>query len=110
MTYLPVEQLHSRAEFLSAKFEHGEGTRYIDEVIDLDRRALKLCPPGHSERPVSLILLSLHLNRRYHQLGVARDLEEVTVLAREALSLCPQGHPYQSVVLHNLALCLHSVR
>ena len=109
MMYLPVKQLHSRAESLYAKFEHGEGTRYIDEAIDLDRRALELCPPSQFERPVSSILLSLHLDCRYSQLGAARDLEEVIVLAREALSLCPQGHPYQSVVLNN-ALYLHLVR
>ena len=33
----PVEQLHSCAESLIAKFKQGGGTSCIDEAIDLDR-------------------------------------------------------------------------
>ena len=45
MMYLPVGQLHSRAESsLFAKFEQGGGISYIDEAIDLDREALELFP------------------------------------------------------------------
>lgn len=47
MTCLPVERLHSRAESLAAKFEQGREAGYIDEAIDLDRKALRLCAPGH---------------------------------------------------------------
>ena len=106
MMYLLAEQLHSQAESLSTKFKQGGGTRYIDEAIELDRRALMLCPPGHSGRSGSLIWLALHLAYRYDQLGEMWDLDEAIVLDREALSLRPQGHPYRSMSLNNLAICL----
>ena len=58
------------------------------------------------QQSASLIWPAFHLNCRYRQLGVARDLEEVIILVREALSLCPQGHPDRSMSLNNLALHL----
>ena len=104
MTYLLAEQLHSRAKSLSTKFNQGGETRYIEETIDLDRQALALCPPGHSERLGLLFQLAFDLGYRYNQLGEMKDLEEAIVLDREALSLCPQGHPDRSMSLNNLAL------
>ena len=103
MTDLPVEQLHSRAESLLAKFEQGGGTSCINEAIDLDREALELCLPGHPKRSVSLTWLAIHLSNRYGQLGATEDLEEAIVLDREALGLRPQGHPDRSMSLNNLA-------
>jgi hypothetical protein len=51
--YLPVEQLHSWANFLGAMFKQGNGTSYIDEAIILNREALELCPPATpSELPL----------------------------------------------------------
>ena len=104
--HLPVNQLHSRAKSLTDKFIQGGGTRYNDEAIDLARQALALCPPGHSERPVSLFQLALHLGCRYDQLGAIQELEEAIILDREALSLRPQGHPDRSSSLNNLAMRL----
>ena len=106
MMYLPVEQLHSRAESLSAKFEQGGGTSYIDEAINLYREALELTPLGHPKRPVSLTRLAVDLSDRYDQLGATRDLEEAIVAAQEALDLCPAGHPDRSMSLNVLSVCL----
>ena len=106
MMYLPVEQLHSRAESLSAKFEQGGGTSYIDEAINLYREALELTPPFHPKRPVSLTRLAMELSDRYDQLGGTRDLEEAIVVAQEALQLCPAGHPDRPISLNTLAVCL----
>ncbi|KAI9567944.1 TPR-like protein [Boletus coccyginus] len=100
---LPVEQLHSRAESLAAKFEEGRGRSYIEEAIELDREALQLCPPGHPKRSDSLTRLALHLRDRYEQFGGASDFEEAIILGREALPLCPQGHPERSRSLRRLA-------
>jgi CHAT domain-containing protein/TPR repeat protein len=105
---LPVKQLHSRAESLLAKFKQGGGTSYVDEAIDLDRKALELCPPGHPKRTVALTYLAVHLGDRYSQLGATRDLEEAIVLDREALSLRPRGHASRSSSLNNLAVDLSS--
>jgi CHAT domain-containing protein/tetratricopeptide (TPR) repeat protein len=103
MTYLSVEQLHSRARSLVTKFERGGGTRYIDKAIVLDREALELCSPGHPMRADSLTELASDVSTRYAQLGATKDLEEAVVLNREALDLCPQGHPDRSMSLNNLA-------
>jgi CHAT domain-containing protein/tetratricopeptide (TPR) repeat protein len=100
---LPVEQLHLRAKSLVAQ---GGGTTYIDEAIVLDRDALRLCPPGHPKRPVSLTCLAIDLSDRYDQLGATRDLDEAILLDREALDLCRQGHPDRSMSLNNLAIRL----
>lgn len=54
MTYLPVGQLHSRAESLVAKFEQSlRGAGYIDSAIDLDCKALdftRLITPSELSR------------------------------------------------------------
>ncbi|KAI9567945.1 CHAT domain-containing protein [Boletus coccyginus] len=103
MMCLPVTRLHSRAEFLAAKFRQGGGRSYIDEVIDFDREALQLCPPGHPKRSVSLSRLSRHLLGRFNQFGATKDFEEAIVLGRQALDLCPQRHPERFTSLNNLA-------
>jgi hypothetical protein len=87
ITYLPVEQLHSRAKLAVTMFQQGGGSDYIDKAIHLDRVAMELCPPGHPMRSVSLTSLAEHLGNRYDQLGATRDLEEAIVLDREALNL-----------------------
>ncbi|KAF8550877.1 hypothetical protein OG21DRAFT_1487423 [Imleria badia] len=103
-----VKQFHLRAMSLVAKWEKGEGSSYIDEAIVLDREALGLCPPGHSERELSLISLASHLSNRYHQLGATTDLQDAIVLCREVLELRPQGHPDRSMSLNTLAVFLSS--
>ncbi|KAF8429907.1 CHAT domain-containing protein [Boletus edulis BED1] len=101
-----VQLLHSRADSLAVKFQQGGGSSCIDEAIDLDRKALELCPPSHPERSVSLTQLAVHLGDRYNQLGNIRDLEVAIDLDREALGLRPQGDPDRSMSLNNLAVCL----
>ena len=102
----PVEQLHSRAGSLAAKFQQGGGTSYIEEAIALDREALELCPPGHPKRSVALTELACHLSVRYGQLGVTRDIHEAIALDREVLDLSPHGHRDRSTALNNLAVYL----
>ena len=106
MMCLPVDQLHSRAQSLVAKFEQGGGTNYIDEAIVLDRKALELCPPGHPKRYISLAWLDIHLSDHYSQLGGMADLEEAILLGRETLALCIMGHPDRSMALNNLGVRL----
>ena len=89
---LPVDELHLRGESLVAKFEQGDGTSYIDEAIVLARKALKLSPPGHPKRHVSMLWRETCLSKRYDQLGGMTDLEEVIVLGRDTLALSTEGH------------------
>jgi len=83
---LPVEQLHSQAQSPFAKFRQGGGTSYIEEVIDLDREALQLSPPGHPKRSVSLRYLALHLRGRYNQFGAMSDLQGPSSLTAKHLT------------------------
>ena len=106
LMHLPVKRLHLRAKSLAAKSQQGGGTGYIDEAIDLDRRALALCPSGDPKRHVSLTRLASHLSSRYSLLGATGDLEEAIVLEREALDLFSQGHPDRAIPLNNLAVDL----
>ena len=106
MMCLPVDQLHSRAKSLVAKFKQGGGNSCIDKAIVLDREALELCPSGHHKRYVSLELLCTHLGDRYEQLGVMTDLEEAILLSRDTLVLCNAGHPNRRMALNNLAVRL----
>ena len=89
--HLSVKRFHSWAKSLSTKFKQGEGTRYINKAINLDRRALVLCPLGHPERPGSLFWLGLHLGYRYNQLG------EIGTLKRP-LSLTEKPSAFACVV------------
>ena len=73
MTCLPLEQLRLWAEFLVSQFKQGGRRSSVEEAIDLDRRALQLCPPGHPKRPVSLTRLATHLRDRYNQFGAMND-------------------------------------
>ena len=103
---LPVERLHSLADSLVAKFKGVGGTVCIDEAINLDRRALTLCPPGHLNRFVSLISLAVDLGHCYSHFGVIGDLEEAIVLAHEGVDLCSVGHPGRPTCLNTLAAFL----
>ena len=105
---LTVDQLHSRARSLGARFEQGDGTGCINEAIVLDREALDLCPPGHPKRAFSLTQLGIHLSDRYKQLGAIEDLNEAIVLDQAALELRPPRYPDHSTSLINLAVHLSS--
>ena len=93
MTCLPVSQLLSQAEALLANFEQDGETSYIDEAIDLDRKALQLCLPGDNKRSVALALLAPHVHAPDEQLGITKDLDEAIVFGREALIPPNRGHP-----------------
>jgi CHAT domain-containing protein len=78
----------------------------LDEAIVLDREALNLRPPGHSDRSLSLSNLAVRLSTRFDQLRATEDLDEAIVLDREALDLRPLGHPLRSSSVNNLAVYL----
>ena len=61
LTSLPVGRFHLRTIYLVAKCEQGEGTGYMDEAIDPDRKTLEHWPPGHPNRSVPLTWLTIHL-------------------------------------------------
>ncbi|KAJ8585612.1 hypothetical protein M405DRAFT_744997, partial [Rhizopogon salebrosus TDB-379] len=76
------------------------------EAIDLDRAALALYPPGHSNRSSPLNNLANHLYARFDQMGVLSDLDEAIHLDRAALALRPPGHSCRSQSIQTLAFSL----
>ncbi|KAG1876274.1 CHAT domain-containing protein [Suillus subluteus] len=78
----------------------------LDESIELDRAALLLCPPGHSDRSRSLNNFAASLRDKFRQRGVPSDLDECIELDRAALLLRPPGHSDRSESLNNLAVSL----
>ena len=64
MMFLLVKRLHSWAKSLVADFKRDRGPIYIHRMIELDRKALRLRPPGHPVRSVTLTWLAIHLGNR----------------------------------------------
>ncbi|KAN0085704.1 hypothetical protein V8E55_006838 [Tylopilus felleus] len=79
--------LLSQAEALLANFEQDGETSYIDEAIDLDRKALQLCLPGDNKRSVALALLAPHVHAPDEQLGITKDLDEAIRTPNRSQSL-----------------------
>jgi hypothetical protein len=79
----------------------------LAEAIDLERRALKLCPEGHPYYTLSCQNLAASLRLRYEHTGDQQLLAETIGFERRALDLCPQGHPEHASSCRNLAGSLH---
>ncbi|KAG1723021.1 CHAT domain-containing protein [Suillus paluster] len=96
--------LNNLALSLQDRF-HQRGTLSdLDEAILLDRAALLLRPPGHSDRASSLSDLANGLRAKFRQRGALSDLDEAIELDRAALLLRPPGD--RSASLNNLAVSL----
>lgn len=108
--HLTVLRLYSQGSSPLAKFQRGGRINYIDEAINLIRKALRLCPPGYPTRLELLDLLARCLIERCQQLGGIENLDETNVITREALELCPPAHPSRPDSLNLLAASLHSVQ
>jgi len=72
--------LNNLANCLSDKFKQQGVLSDLDEAIDLNRAALSLHPPGHSDQSMSLNNLAIHLQDRFEQQGVLPDLDEAFTL------------------------------
>ncbi|KAG1768137.1 TPR-like protein [Suillus occidentalis] len=80
----------------------------MSDNVEEYRAALQDCPPGHSDRSMSLNNLGISLRSRFLQLGVLSDLDEAIEHLRAALLLHPLGHPDRSMSLNNLAISLRN--
>jgi tetratricopeptide (TPR) repeat protein len=78
----------------------------LDEILDLEREALRLRPEGDPDRAVSCGNLALTLRARFDQTGQPALLDEALELEREALRLRPEGHMDRADSCANLAITL----
>ena len=80
-------------------------TTDVDDIVSVARATLRFCPPGHSDRIVSLITLATCLRRRFQHHGDITDLDDAITLHREVFERYPSG-PDRAALLHKLAWCL----
>ena len=87
-------------------FDEEQASTNMNELLDVARTALRLCPSDHSERITSLTTLAVCLQHRFQQQGAITDLDEVIMLYKKALECFPSGSPDRAPLLHILACCL----
>ncbi|MER5254406.1 CHAT domain-containing protein [Streptomyces sp. NPDC002855] len=78
----------------------------LAEALRLLRRAEKLLPPGHPERPVTLSDLGMVLSTGYQHTGNPAELNDAIQALREAVALTSEAHEILGVRLLNLGMAL----
>ncbi|KAL4064355.1 hypothetical protein J3A83DRAFT_250575 [Scleroderma citrinum] len=86
--------------------DKGDEEIDVDEIVNLARASLKLCPPDHADHITSLTTLASSLRRRFQQRDAIADMDEVIDLYRRVLDACPSGTPACAPPLHALAFWL----
>ncbi|KAI6043476.1 hypothetical protein EDC04DRAFT_708802 [Pisolithus marmoratus] len=90
---------------LAASRSKKGGRTDLEETIANQRAALRLTPPGHQERFVSLVNLANSLLKQFILGGTLADLDEVIAFRRAALD-CNPPTPDRCMCLLDLANCL----
>ncbi|TEB24511.1 hypothetical protein FA13DRAFT_1908572 [Coprinellus micaceus] len=98
--------LHNLASSIDERFRITRSIEDQEEIIALDREALKLRPEGHQYRANSLHNLANSLRKRFDVTSSLDELEESISLDRQALQLRPEDHRDRARSLHNLASSL----
>ncbi|KAL4072271.1 hypothetical protein J3A83DRAFT_3006493 [Scleroderma citrinum] len=101
--------VHHLAISVKELVDEGDGIMDANEVVNLARASLNLCPPDHSDHITSLTTLATCLQRRFQQLDDITDLDEVIHLYQRVLDAYPSRSPPCALPLRTLAHCL-SVR
>ncbi|KAJ7094980.1 hypothetical protein C8R44DRAFT_581362, partial [Mycena epipterygia] len=79
---------------LEVRFQQKGDPEDLNETIELQREALALCPPPHTNhRGGSLNNLATAVQIRFQQRGDSRYIDKAIELHREALALCLPPHP-----------------
>jgi tetratricopeptide (TPR) repeat protein len=88
-----AQECMERAAILWAQYEDTWDDGLLNQTIDFEREALRLCLEGHPNRHSSCGNLAISLRTLYNRTGDSGLLTEAIDLGREALRLCPEGHP-----------------
>ncbi|EIN05186.1 hypothetical protein PUNSTDRAFT_137867 [Punctularia strigosozonata HHB-11173 SS5] len=99
--------LHNLAEALQARWTRDRDPTDIEEVINLTREALRLCPPDHHDHPYALYALGKRLV--VSSIWSIAELDDI-VRCFEALleTRYPVGHGLRSWALGNIAQLVHA--
>ncbi|KAI6099232.1 heterokaryon incompatibility protein-domain-containing protein [Pisolithus croceorrhizus] len=82
--------LAEREDSISSRGE--DMTSDLEQTVTIRRTALECTPPGHPDRPKSLVSLANSLHKRFQSQGDVGDLAEAAELSRAALVLLTLGH------------------
>lgn len=80
--------------------------RRLDAAIDVERKALHLCPTGHRRRHVCLYNLASSLGIRSQQNEDSEDFTEAIQMFQEMLQLLPPDHSEFTSTVRKLAASL----
>lgn len=85
----------------------GAGTQFLDEALDLARRALTLLWPGDDTGRASILArLAQILRTRFTVVGDLADLKEAIDALRQAIAAVPPDHVDMGQLLYNLGSAL----
>jgi tetratricopeptide (TPR) repeat protein len=87
-------------------FEETGDQAMLDEILILERAALDMPPPGHSDQATSLATLSASLNRCFQHTGHRYLLQQAAKFEQEALHLSPLTDVERGCLLERLASAL----
>ncbi|KAF5579406.1 tpr domain protein [Fusarium subglutinans] len=76
----------------------------LSSIIQLQKEALDLIPPGDPVRPQRLHCLGLAFQDRYRKTGDTPDLDNAIQLHQESVEMTPEGHSDRSCRLDRLGL------
>lgn len=96
---------HDLAGFLSDRFDQAGLTSDIEEAIEQMTSALKLRPPGHTDRLVSLRSLVLYREKKFKKLASKIDLADVKKLITGAIYEALESLPPRLLNIQTGALC-----
>lgn len=93
-----------RAYFRRYQVEHR--SHDLERALDLWREAVKLTPPGTTERPSRLNDLGVGQSERYALTSQEKDLKGAVDAFREAVTFAAQEHPERPLYLTHLGIFL----
>ncbi|KAL4077773.1 hypothetical protein J3A83DRAFT_1661527 [Scleroderma citrinum] len=88
---------------VNALVDEGDEVVGVDEIVNLARASLQLCPPGDTDYIMSLTMLANCLHRRFQERGSISDLDDAIALCRRASDVYPLDNPNRAEPLHTLA-------
>ncbi|EJD07022.1 TPR-like protein [Fomitiporia mediterranea MF3/22] len=97
------ESLKNLSISLYTRYERWGQIEDLEEVINLSRAGLQLCPKSHPDYSKFLDHLATSLQTLFKQRGQIQDLNEAIELHRAALELHPKDQPLRYSSLNNLA-------
>ncbi|KAI8251314.1 putative 30S ribosomal protein S17-like protein [Colletotrichum sp. SAR11_239] len=93
-------------DLLDKKYSRTGAMSDLETVILAAKKAVKITPKGHEQRPELLDTVSHHLDHKYFYTRTTDDLRGCIQFTREALAETSESSPHWAARCHNLGLRL----